>query len=290
MKRARLWEDTVVLALRDQQWLRRLKSDPPVAGQIANAVPAGMIKLDGNAESNIGDVALRDGEKFFIFEVKSERFRIRDEWRKAGTFRPKLVFQTLRDLAIRSRSKDARLEDRTNVERSFRCHYFAYWWLTDDDNDEINGSIVVEPYMAACARLRNASEIAAKNCIPSIKERLKLQADKNTVERVRLSEIFECRLRSLSQRVLDCGLDKDEFQSYINFLCKGNGIEGGGEPIHAIVLSTLGSFFRVVSDTNHLASLLGGQLKPEPPDPRATSRASDPDHRCKSSSSLRDGI
>lgn len=274
MKRARLWEDTIVLALRDQQWLRRLKHVPEVSGDPPGALPPGMIKLDGQAESKIGDVALKQGERFFIFEVKPELFRIRDEWTKGGKFKPKVVFETLRDLTKRTLSQDARLDDHKNLERSFRCHYFAYWWLLDEDDQSTNGAVLVEPYIPACAQLRNNGEVVGKECMPALRNRLKFIGETGLRDRIGLKDLFGSSMRTQSiGKKHDCGLERHEFQEYVNFLCESNGSQGSGEPIHAVVLSSLGSFFRVVSDTNHLASLLDHELRPEPVDLRAKSRA-----------------
>lgn len=60
MGRTRLWEDSVVIALRDFQWRNAIEDAPYQRDDLASfncfksPLPPGMLKHDGRAESKLG--------------------------------------------------------------------------------------------------------------------------------------------------------------------------------------------------------------------------------------------
>lgn len=70
----KLWEDTVVISLRDAQWLH-CKDQRPKA-----VAPPSFLKMDGNAESSLGDVLFSSSAKFYLIEVKGTASDIASEW------------------------------------------------------------------------------------------------------------------------------------------------------------------------------------------------------------------
>lgn len=61
----KLWEDTIIIALRDYQWHKAWTTVP-------RTPPASLLKLDGNAESAMGDVLTSEDDRFFLFEFKGD--------------------------------------------------------------------------------------------------------------------------------------------------------------------------------------------------------------------------
>lgn len=296
--RARLWEDSIVVALRDMQWMNYLNTekskrlgdgDPRLRG----VVPPGFAKLDGNAESRIGDVTLlTEDERFFIFEVKSERVRIRDEWRKGGAFKPKKVYRRLSAL-VNDVNNEGLGKSARNLELSLRGHYFVYFNAAES-NDGVAGTIFAEPYITgSIAHRTDAEKLVSQTMRPLREMKIGVVIKEKLLGRARLDFLFnhfaEISIgRGDYGKKHNVGLDKDEFSEYVNFLCHRSSheshksrvsedeSEGTGEwkddeewtaspePLHMIVLSSSGAFFRAVSDTNHLAYLLDLKERPAP--------------------------
>lgn len=199
-RKAKLREDTVVIALRDMQWrkqfekagrkairsIAKLASDQradgnlegPIASSLRASVlqysnPPGFIKLDGNAESKTADVALASAEGLcFLIEVKSERLAIRNEWKppkkrkKSGTGQPasKAAYYRLQQL-VQKRNEEQEINPSSGLNeliQSYRCHQVAYWDVWEDDTQQLVGGIRVEPYISACAEMRRPAEKAAQ--------------------------------------------------------------------------------------------------------------------------------
>lgn len=292
--RARLWEDSIVIALRDMQWMNYLNTeeskrldngDPRVRG----VVPPGFAKLDGNAESRIGDVTLlTEDERFFIFEVKSERVRIRDEWRKGGAFKSKKVYRRLSAL-VNDVNNEGLGKSARSLELSLRGHYFVYFNAAES-NDGVAGTIFAEPYITgSIAHRTDAEKLAGQTMRPLRGMKIGVALKGKLLERARFDLLFSHSAeisigRGDYGKEHNVGLDQDEFSEYVKFLCHKGSREGhksrasedteewqedeqwtaSPEPLHMIVLSSSGAFFRVVSDTNHLAYLLDLKERPAP--------------------------
>lgn len=71
----KLWEDTIIIALRDYQWHKAWTGN-------SRMPPASLLKLDGNAESAMGDVLTSDDDRFFLFEFKGDNANGGSEFEK----------------------------------------------------------------------------------------------------------------------------------------------------------------------------------------------------------------
>jgi hypothetical protein len=279
MSRIKLWEDTVVIAIRDLQWRRSIRNNEAFGG-LAPTIPPGFVKLDGKTESRLGDLALKEDVRYFLIEVKAERAAIRDEWHTNSASGEKLVLQRLRTIVDEANNaslapqQSASTEHSKLIELSLRGHHFAFWegQALPTDPSQIRGAIGVTPYLIGAAAERSLADGLAGLGLDRLPDAYVFRSTnplaKTTKEgpaaglQAFFSEKTElARLKGASAaEVFRLGLDKDEFKTYVDFLCADAGQYG--EPVHAIILSTAG-FFRVISDTNHLADFLDVALVPE---------------------------
>lgn len=141
------WEDMLILALRDAQWRESHTSvDAPRLPQL-------FLKFDGPIEKALGDLAFQEGERFFLFEVKSSASGIRTEWStKAGKI-------TTRKEAFKALSRITELAADSDADdvydalwTSLQCHHFIYWSDQVFDANDSQGNILVEPYVLGCLR------------------------------------------------------------------------------------------------------------------------------------------
>lgn len=274
-RQARLWEDTIMIALRDAQWLRcqEINGKPYVktaARRPAPAIPSGFIKLDGRAESKIGDVTLALDERLFVIEVKSSRAQVRDEWCHSGHFRPKKVYKRLSDLVDHCNQRDPPLDDDDPMDHlllsSLNGHLVAFWGqMTDELTSQLRNTIIMVPYLQAMVTSLTKTdefEWGMINRLP-ISKACAITCTKPP----RIAEPSDlgrdiCRLfyvdadgnHNFGKHPL--GLSAEDFQDYVNYLCLAYDWSTAGEPINAIVLSSHGTFFQVISSTNDLAALL----------------------------------
>lgn len=270
---ARLWEDTIVLALRDAQWLRCQEhwkeENKPSPRPIT---PPGMIKLDGRAESRLGDVAMSADERFFLIEVKSGPEQIKDEWCKAGRFNPKMVYTTLSKASHRHNDSNVMADDSgvaSFLRWSFLGHFIALW---DNHPSGVTGqerSILVLPYLQAVRDSVANSSIRDPEMIKAFHPKMIQAVRPDSDGRAAQATVLDlgrkdCVLTWLDEdgaRKFDnrnIGLNFSEFQTYVAILCKmaRTTQDSEGEPINAVVLSSSGSFFQYVGDTTDLARLL----------------------------------
>lgn len=290
MRRVKLWEDTVVMSIRDMQWMNeisryRTRGDTDLDVQadslLKRIIPPGLVKLDGRVESKLGDVVLKAGERFFIVEVKSNREYVKTEWRRHGKYKPKWPLKRLAELVEYCSSNSGEIEAREMLERSIRGHLVAYWTGVEDDG-VVRGWVEARPYIIACSMLRNFTERAHRigmSMPPGIKSSIFYTNEKNPLYNY-------CPLKHLMEGQVQIklgantypsvfGLDREDFLKYINFLCGLSEVEKGfalpsdddsdtekQEKIHALVLTTHGSFFEVVASTNSVATLLDGIVRP----------------------------
>jgi len=195
---ARLWEDTVVVALRDMQWQSATRAamllikavsggegvDSPAPARLiadlrrqlhreetgifsSSVVPPGFVKLDGNAEGRTADLALADCKGHcFLVEVKSERGRIVDEWRsrakkKSQDSKSKSAFRRLKQLVDTHNLGSSQID---LIRKSLLGHQVAYWANNGErgESGAIKGKVFLEPYILACAGASALSDRAAK--------------------------------------------------------------------------------------------------------------------------------
>lgn len=270
-KMARVWEDTIVMAMRDAQWISAQRR----GGSPRSPLPKGMVKLDGKPESLLGDLIYATDERYFLFEVKGQQSEIRAEWvgvegegqkqayKKLAKYWSE--FSSLSPSPTGNEEKDE-LFSRLNklFKRSLACHYFAYWDEWGEGNDRY-GEIVIESYVAACSRkYDNTRDLKGEFIKPWQNYHFgfieKSQKDHSAADVVALMDAFSdnfkvCISNSARKPVkLRLGLSWREFQAYINELLTGASKKDEG--IHAVVLSTSGSFFRVVGSIRELEKIL----------------------------------
>lgn len=308
-KVAKLWEETVVLSIRDAQWQVMLSewvtsfakrvveaasvesksggfltvgdvkriSDNSMA-PLRRAVPPGFVKLDGAAESATADVALASTKGLcFLVEVKSDRASLRSEWKNiaerinplpSGAVRSKAahgaVMKMVAEFNSNSNSSDLLI-------KSHQCHQAAYWEVKQKGETGARGSVFVEPYVQACLRAQLPQEVGAAHVMPCPKDfgyHFGTSASpKKDPARMKIIDMMKSSYH-LSYRISNSqpestpftndtfGLNYNDFQDYIKWLCntctEGT---GGAQPINCLVLTTDG-FLQAVTDTNQLSWLL----------------------------------
>ncbi|EKQ58411.1 hypothetical protein WS7_21195 [Xanthomonas citri pv. malvacearum str. GSPB2388] len=300
-KKARLWEESVVIGLRDMQWrlqLQNLLSREDLfkstqarfqnQGYVIDAValrgviPPGFVTLDGNAESSTADVALSSTKGFcFLVEVKPSRERIRDEWKlrkkrrrkHKASVHSKAAFRTLKGLVEAFESNPADEEQAELLRCSLRIHQVAYWEGKVGDKQR-KGIIKVEPYINACISMRRVDELTSDRCIPTL-EHLYYQFTVDETrdnQRLPAEEMlgtaqniqFDINYNGTFQNIPAAyGAEYKEFQQYVNWLCKKCSEDGGvDQPINCIVMTSDG-FLQAISSLRELADLLKIDFSPE---------------------------
>lgn len=142
-QRPEFWEDSIILAFRDLQWIHKNRANFDLAARFQQAIatrsctssllkkvikglteasnpPALLAKLDGNAESASGDVLTSSNQRFFLFEFKADKGSVRSE-------KVKSVFQHIRSLYENNKLKGHKF-----VTLSRRGHHVVYPVLDDD--------------------------------------------------------------------------------------------------------------------------------------------------------------
>lgn len=262
---AKLWEDTVVTALRDAQW-RKCQGRWP-----NSAAPPGFLKLDGNAESALGDLFYSSADdRYFLIEVKSSKHEIRSEWGMGDSEAPKKSYSAL---ASRWSSLFQAADDKDAGEiesgrhffiSSIACHHFAYWdsW---DIGGVTFGDVVITPYVAAClrefSRPRNSSGPFIKKLGDNYFMVGKQIGDDNYYsETVSINFAFDEKSKvyvmgSGGNIIADkpLGLKLDKFKEYINDLAVETGSDDAA--IHGVVMSSSGRVFELVSSIAELSRL-----------------------------------
>ncbi|MCE4308368.1 hypothetical protein LYZ89_17895 [Xanthomonas hortorum pv. vitians] len=264
----KLWEDTIVTALRDAQWLRCPSGKIP-----RSTFPPGFVKLDGSAESALGDVIYATNERYYIFEVKARRSGIKDEWKDSRG--PKVAYKSLaehwsklEELSSVEDKNEKQLDLQHSLLNFFRLslagHHFVYWddWVDGDGRE--GGEIVVESYVAACAGLFDEKKDVSpwQYLKPWPKNYFGFTwgegADRLVSEVVSLNEALDCEVKICfsedgGSRDRRMGLNIKELQAYVNSLV---GEDEEEEGIFAVVMSNTGSFYRVVGSTRYLSDIM----------------------------------
>jgi hypothetical protein len=274
-RRARLWEDTIVLALRDVQWRAAWsKSVTHGAGQPKMCYPKGIVKLDGSAESHLGDMAFKaDDQRFFLIEVKSQMRQVKDEWWH-GAFKPKVLYKTLGSVvnAVKFQASSSETENLI-LELSLRGHMIAFWNPGSQSGNVRPGHIELLPYLQAVVDSVDEDTISAEGLIkelpmpcvhsylmddpPDIRyslDVLDLHGDD-----FQIGHLDPATGNTSRKNIGPMGLSRDEFQTYVSYLTKvrtETGSEEPGEPINAVVQTADDGFFQVVTTTAELADVL----------------------------------
>lgn len=269
-REARVWEDTIVIALRDAQWLRSQESTDAQRKRPAPIVPAGLVKLDGRAESHLGDIALAAGERLFIIEVKAGKAQVRDEWRRGKQFRPKKVYSRLSDLVDHCNRHDPPISEDDLMDRllmsSLNGHLVAYWGtFKNRETGMPESNILLVPYLQAMIDSLSETDVPEADMITHMPISKAYAVRASHPPRVATPHDLgrsHCRLfyqDTNGQPILykdPLGLSADAFQEYVDYLCRASGMLTEGEPINAIVLSSQGTFFQVIGNIQDLATIL----------------------------------
>lgn len=281
---AQLAEASVVIALRDWQWMHRTARDQ---------FPDRYLALAGNAEKKLGDAAVRHDERLFLFELKSTEKCFKDEWRKVvlddGSTQPrKSAHRWSTDLARRLLAQTtAAATDKLLLVWSLQAHHFVYWSPMLFSGIPASGHLELQPYVLGTsrkckdvtwqlfARRWNAAfELATvrpsldTDPPKSIRYELEVAVPLDAIHshRARLMELISAASQIRAWRYL--GLPLREFQSYVDALCSGL---NRAEPINAVVLSDGGSFFAHLTSTDQLKTI----FDPPAPDELIQQRIAD---------------
>lgn len=254
-----LWESSVVIAMRDWQWL----------GGIASSVfPDQYLSLGGNAEAADGDAILLADEKLFLFEIKSLFSKVSDEW--YGREKPKLAFDRLTKEYLEHVGQSSSYSSGSRLRQSLRCHHFAFWEAERRVERTVVGNVAVCPYILGVAR--KLTDCNSQGVLGA-KELGVIQAALDPFALVRSTESGEGwdEVETVPLDVMaiptranvsylgrsghrnefePLGLDVNEFSDYIKWL--GGGVD---HPIDAVVMSSKGKFFRHVRSMAELSSI-----------------------------------
>lgn len=281
---ARLWEDTLVIALRDRQW-QAVGADLKARDTVMRAYPSTFLKLDGRAEETLADLIIEEGERLFLMEVKSTAEFFKDEWDRRQK-QPKWPYHklasTLEDFYDEALVLDERVAALRFILMSLRCHLFAYWMEGSDSAGHLAPEIMVESYVSGCARIASAKHAPGMMDFAG-RTKMGLHLGKDCFEiahSIPFSEIGSDRAfatfvkESSEPGVLSAhslGLNYAEFVAYLRFLCED--FDDGEEAIHAIVLTSSGRLVRVLTTVSELSALVAGTPAPPVLERRHTRRA-----------------
>jgi hypothetical protein len=286
---ARLWEISIVIALRDMQWKMRHPNAPH---------PEPYLSIAGGFEQSGADALLKVKGRLFFFEIKADRSKIKEEWSKENKQRrSKLAFRSARR-AMRIYGKPVMPPHLPSVlHQSLQCHHFIYWVATNHTGSKRAGHLVVEPYLLGVIRTRLLELKHSKDASKTISEEYHLgllsTGDFNDIPSpakfvrgpdIPLSNIQK-RQAALIRRAhphdnwSKLGLPLSEFKGYLKdlFACQRH----GHQPINAVVMSEDGQFFQHITDTSQLEAIFLRKLKAKPQveiDSSSSDEASLPDN------------
>ncbi len=239
-------EASVVEQIRNWQWRRQ--------APLRMAAPDLSIQLGKAAERFLGDLIIEDDTRFFLLEVKASSAEIDEEWMNAITKKrkpePKKAISTLRaELArLNATTHDNSFgAEEFRIWQSLRCHHFAYWQKEDSAYPSLSESVCISPYLwtvcqkggilpsediANGLRLLAHYDFAFDAAAPDESARGEVWAaliDSATLDMMQLKKThIICKPGSKDSSGLtrmDLGLPINEFQSYVNFMCRNRNLE-----------------------------------------------------------------
>ncbi|MCU1064779.1 hypothetical protein [Stenotrophomonas maltophilia] len=281
------WEVGVVLALRDAQWLQ---ANPGAQ------IPAINISLDGNAESKMGDGVHQVGEKFALLEIKPDQSLCQSEW--AGSKGPKRAYKKLMDLAAIDERNNGPDDTREKLGQSVRGHFFAYWGETQGAQSHLD-QLFLQPYLLTALKALPAGATLKRpgSCYsgrPSSRhasillKSLTVGVTNGSIFIPRwplsLADLFSesgtarfCHKQPAATSVpfnglLELGLEVDELQTYVNFLCTEKASDGCNKDVleEDLKMMLIGSqgFIRHITNTAELMNVIAAyrehRLTPTP--------------------------
>ncbi|HBO3166663.1 TPA: hypothetical protein L4R86_000346 [Pseudomonas aeruginosa] len=229
------WEDSLILAFRDMQWIRKIQTSARKPIKHLAQPPALMVKLDGNAESRAGDVLAGYNEHYFLLEFKSSRSR----------------FNTEQGKSVHARLAAATpysAEGRELLDLSTRGHLLAYPEVkrgggkpTKDILPIHNIDLMCVPY---CLLVQDTS------------------SQNLTQATLKLDDVFYGEGN---------GLSREEMADYLNQLVTA-AVDSGddGAPFKAVIATPDGLFWPTgrLSDFERFVASAGLPIKPQPSTPQ----------------------
>lgn len=262
---SRPWEDTVVLALRDIQWM-----DGNNGQASAPPLPDIFLKLDGDTEKTLGDLIFQKGEKFYLFEVKSARGNISSEWNKKnkdGERKRKTAYEVLSALLGEWVENEKEWSD--VLKLSLTCHHFVYWSDRVFDINDTLGNIMVEPYVSAAMAIGGQPDDNKGTLMPVCDPLFEVGVFDEAGKKYQVSKMLPfSALRSNNAYVVRSkqdvgpehttmderfGAELDQFKRYLEFICRHAG-EGG--EIRAVICSDQNRFTKIVTSIEDLREQL----------------------------------
>lgn len=218
-----VWEDTLIIAFRDLQWLKNIKSEK--IGEIikvdedkkTKSTPIEMLfKFDGNAESLLGDTLANIDERFFLIEFKGNDSQLKSEWE--GKSKRLYMFMYIACSQLKRNSPESKNYTYANVilKTSLTGHYIAYWDMEDK-------KIICEPYIsglaAAAKKIKEKPKYSIENygCVLDEKN-AKISAEDLLKGGSKCISFFKANEENSIER----GLSSVAMKKYIEWLVGGN--------------------------------------------------------------------
>lgn len=254
-----VWENTLVVVLRDLQWINHIKNGnltrPPNFFQV----------LEGNAESLTGDLIISEASRFFLLELKSDEHGISSEWGKRPSGLPKFVFSKLRALVrkmnrARAESGDALEEDKNIYFMSLRGHHFAYFSPINKPGISV-GDIWIEPYIMACARKSTSETLGMPKAKRNWRLIKKWSGNEQVYTRLTYGDVVGKSAHLVKfyqkeqqiEKIGQLGLTREEMDRYLGYLADGS--EEGDRLVKSALIDDEGHFFGVVESMEDLDNL-----------------------------------
>lgn len=276
-----VFEASIALALRDSQWIAEGADGLPMVS------PRSYIALTADPEAALGDALFPMGERYFIFEFKASRSRIKSEWRLRdidGNQKPaKGAHRTLHALMSAWNPSTSNSPHFAQITQSMLGHFFVYGDEKEIRQDLPQSGLVAESYLRATASLVGTSQWSSwlellddrfRFAVPIGQHQPGQNGWYEATDRFDIATInadqgallyFAGGTSSPPFMAYQLGLPPNIFQQYVDTLVRGSGI-GGGE-IRAMVTNVDGTFARLVTHTNDLKALFspapGPSLTPQ---------------------------
>ncbi|WP_044870082.1 hypothetical protein [Pseudomonas sp. LFM046] len=227
----RPWEDTLILAFRDMQWIHKIQHSTSTVKTHLARPPGLMIKLDGNAEAAAGDVITSVGRRYFLLEFKSAASLFYTE-------KSKRVHDLLNAIAyVRDDWQDL-------IGLSERGHFMVF------PRSKIGGDHVDKPF----AQLHHLD----LRCLPYYRAIQEEGRADLVAEAPKLGSVFYGK---------GAGLSLNEISQYLSALAeKGTESEGDDAPFKAVIADSKGLFWPVgkLSDFRGFVNSFSSYQMPEP--------------------------
>lgn len=212
-----VWEDTLIFAVRDMQWREQVRAFSE--GKRA-AMPPALLKLDGNAESALGDaIASADG-RFFLLEFKGHHSDLGTEHKKSLVAFMKKVASTVHAEAV-----DSKLVNAANrfIELSRLGHFFVFPLPKDADKSS--------PLIERKIEVLSSRYYDAAQGIDGQSHDLRHLDGKNNVLNVSIHALIYAGTFN--------GLDREEMSAYMHLLAEALTRLGGKDDVSmkAVLLS-----------------------------------------------------